>query len=106
MSDIDLSALSLSELKKLKKNVTKAIDSFATRQRQEALAALELKAKEMGFSLSELTGKQKAARAPNPPKYRHPEDASMTWSGRGRQPTWIKEGFAAGKSLDDFLIAD
>jgi DNA-binding protein H-NS len=28
----------------------------------------------------------------------------VTWSGRGRQPGWIKEALAKGKGLDDFLI--
>jgi DNA-binding protein H-NS len=38
--------------------------------------------------------------------YRHPENADQTWSGRGRQPDWMKEALAAGKSKDDFLIKD
>ena len=24
-------------------------------------------------------------------KYRHPEDSRLTWSGRGKQPGWLKE---------------
>lgn len=98
--------LSLAELQSLKKMVDKAIGQFEVRKRKEALAAIEAKAKEMGFSLNELTGKPKGtAKAPaSAPKYRHPENASMTWSGRGRQPGWIKEGLASGKSLEDFAI--
>ena len=38
------------------------------------------------------------------PKYRNPGNASETWSGRGRQPKWLEEKIAGGKSLDDFLI--
>ncbi len=33
------------------------------------------------------------------PKYRHPENTEITWSGRGRKPAWIVEGLEAGKSL-------
>ena len=39
-----------------------------------------------------------------PPKYRTPADASQTWTGRGRQPGWIKEALADNKSLDAFEI--
>jgi hypothetical protein len=53
MQSIDLSDMSLDELKKLQKDVTKAIDTFKERQRLEALAAVEAKAREMGFSLSD-----------------------------------------------------
>lgn len=105
MSDIDLSSLSLDELKVLQKRVNKAVETFAERQKQEALAALEMKAREMGFSLSELTGATKKSKSVGAPKYSNPTDPSLTWTGKGRQPNWIKEGLSAGKSLDDFLIA-
>lgn len=107
MSTIDVSALSKDELLKLRKDLDKAIENYDRRQRKEALAAAEAKAREMGFSLAELTG----GGAPgdkgtvNPPKYQHPENPELTWTGRGRQPAWIKEGLEEGKSLDHFLIA-
>ena len=37
-------------------------------------------------------------------KYRNPDDASQEWSGRGRQPNWIKAWTASGKSIDDTKI--
>ncbi len=105
MSEIDLTGLSLEELKALQKRVNKAVETYAERQKQEALAALEAKAREMGFSLSELTGAAKKSKTVGAPKYSHPTDPSLTWTGKGRQPNWIKEGLAQGKSLDDFLIS-
>lgn len=102
--NFDLSSMSLDELKKLQKDVTKAIETFKERQRLEALAAIEAKAKEMGFSLSELTGGTKKSASLSVPKYVHPENPALTWTGRGRQPRWIKEGLESGKSHDDFLI--
>lgn len=103
--NFDLNNMTLEELKDLQKDVNKAVASFEERKRKEALGALEAKAQEMGFSLSELTGgTKKSAKVAVPPKYQHPENSALTWSGRGRQPKWIKEGLNAGKSLDDFLI--
>ena len=104
MVDIDLDALSLGELKKLQSQVSNAIKTYEDRQRKAALVELEAKAAEMGFSLSELTGQSGRKAKVNPPKYRNPEDATQTWSGRGRHPAWIKHALARGESLDQFLI--
>ncbi|RDW13617.1 H-NS histone family protein [Paracoccus thiocyanatus] len=105
MTDIDLNALPLAELKQLEKNVAKAIASFEDRRKAEARAAAEAVAKEHGFSLGELAEMSPVQkRAAAAPKYRHPENPEITWSGRGRKPGWIVEGLEAGKSLDDFAI--
>ena len=34
------------------------------------------------------------------PKYRNPDDASQTWTGRGKPPAWI-----ANEDREKFLIA-
>ena len=99
-----INKLSLDELKALQKDVTKAIDEFEVKRRQEALAAVQAAAKEKGFTLADLVGNSKPQAVKAPPKYRHPENPSVTWSGRGRQPAWIKEALAAGKSLEEFAI--
>lgn len=107
MANIDLNTMELDELKKLQKDVTKAIENFEERKRLEALAAVEAKAHEMGFSLAELTGaatKKKAGKPTGIPKYVHPENPAKTWTGKGRQPAWIKDALDAGRSLDEFLI--
>jgi DNA-binding protein H-NS len=106
MAQIDIDDLSLSELKALHKKVAKAIEGYEERQKLQALAALEAKAREMGFSLSELTGapQGKSKRKPAAPKYRHPDDASITWTGKGRQPAWFKSAVTSGVSPDDLLV--
>jgi len=38
-------------------------------------------------------------------KYRHPDDQALQWSGRGRQPAWIKGWIASGKALDELNVA-
>jgi DNA-binding protein H-NS len=106
MTSIDLDSFSLAELKTLQKNVTKAIAEFSDRKKTEAMQALEAHAKELGFSLAELTGGKKARRSSGPvgAKYRHPEDAEVTWSGRGRQPAWYKDAVAAGKTPKSMAV--
>jgi DNA-binding protein H-NS len=34
-------------------------------------------------------------------KYRNPEDPTQQWTGRGRQPAWVKAWVTSGKSLED-----
>ena len=75
MADYDLEALSLSELKKMQKDVAKAISTFEDRQKAEARAKVEALAREIGYSLAELVGTEtKSARSPAAAKYRHPEN--------------------------------
>ncbi len=73
---INLEEMSLADLKKLQKDVEKAIAGFSERQRRAALAAAEAAVKEMGFSLSELVGGAKPSRSKGttPAKYRHPDN--------------------------------
>ena len=102
---IDLNTLSLKELKELRTRVNRHIDSFETRKKREALAAVEEKAKALGFSLNELVSASGARkRKPAKPKYANPADKSETWSGRGRKPRWIEAALKSGKKLEDMKI--
>lgn len=103
MTEIDLNALSIGDLRQLKKDVEKALSTIEQRRKQEALAAAEAAAKGLGFSLSELT-RSKSPRSINAPKFRHPENSDLTWSGRGRRPDWFNEALAGGAKEDDLLI--
>lgn len=106
MTSLDVDSLSLAELKTLRKDVTKAIAEFSDRKKTEAMQALEAHAKELGFSLAELTGVKKTRKSSGPlgEKYRHPENAEVTWSGRGRQPGWYKDAVAAGMTPESMSV--
>jgi DNA-binding protein H-NS len=105
MADLDLSGLSLKELRQLERDVLKAISGFEDRQKVEARAKLDALAKELGYSLTDLLGAGgKTSRSPGVPKYRHPDDSSQTWSGRGRKPKWYIDHISAGKNPNDFAI--
>ena len=103
---MNLEALSLRELKDLHAQVARAIATYEERKKMEALAELEEKARELGFSLAELTGTaaKTRKRAPAGPKYANPADASDTWSGRGRKPRWFSAALNAGKTPEDLAI--
>ena len=102
---MDLDALSLSELKQLRKDVDTAITNFTERERRKALAEVEAFARDRGLSPADLAGLAvKRTRKPAAPKYANPADPSQTWTGRGRRPRWVDAALASGKSLDDLSI--
>jgi len=39
-----------------------------------------------------------------PPKYRNTSPPYEAWSGRGKQPRWLKKALDAGGKLEDFKI--
>ncbi len=57
-----------------------------------------------GYSLT-----QNRPRRPYPkvaPKFHNPLEPSQTWAGRGKQPRWLIELLANGKSMDDLRISE
>lgn len=64
-----------------------------------------------GIDLADLVGvnqspEKASKREPRPAKYQYTdaEGNTRTWTGQGRQPVPIREGIAAGKTLNDFMI--
>ena len=104
----DLNRMTLKELVALRSDLDQAIADAQQSRKAEALKAAEQAAKSLGFSLAQLTkgsrSKTPKTKSALPPKYRHPENPEITWTGRGRRPGWITEGLASGKKLEDFAI--
>jgi DNA-binding protein H-NS len=101
---VHLETLSFSELRQLQAAVTEAIIGLE-QQKAEALAQVQALAEAKGYSLSDLTAPAVyMQRTATPPKYRHPENASLTWSGRGRMPRWFIQAMNAGKTPDELSI--
>src|SRR5690606_40189139 len=95
----------LKELKSLQSQVGDMIATYEQRKKQEALSALEEKAKALGYSLNELVGMAAARkRKPAKAKYANPANKSETWTGRGRKPRWFEAALKSGKSLEDMAI--
>ena len=104
---IDLESYSLKELKKIRGDVEKAISSFEQRKLVEARSELSTKASELGYSLDDLLGAVATRkRTPANPKYRHPAEPELTWTGRGRAPLRMVELENNGKSRSELPIAN
>ncbi|ASJ74627.1 hypothetical protein IMCC3135_22785 [Granulosicoccus antarcticus IMCC3135] len=121
--------MSLDKLKREKAKIEKAITAMEAKEKKAAMAKVVAIAKESGFDLAELVGNttravKKAISAPAEkaapaarkkkkvaakrgkvaPKYRNPEDSDMTWTGRGKQPIWVRDYLAAGGTLESITI--
>lgn len=105
MPDFNLAAMSLADLRDLQKSVAKAISTFEVRQKTEAREKVEMLARELGYTLAELAELEepKRKRAPSTKIYRHPENPTLTWSGRGRRPGWFVAHVGAGKDPGEIL---
>ncbi|MEC5399748.1 H-NS histone family protein [Uliginosibacterium sp. H1] len=119
---MELSKLSVTELKRLKTRVDAEIARRDDTTRKTLLKKVQKLASEAGVSLNDLLGSKPASparssgsKAPKKaaggsrgkvkPKYRNPNDANQTWTGRGRKPQWVAAWLANGKPLDGLLIS-
>lgn len=106
---MELSNLSVEELRQLQDRIEREIKLRRSRDKKTMLSKIKALAAENGYTLDELLELGPAAAAPTAtrtvaPKYRHPADSAVTWTGRGKQPRWVVEALASGKSLTDLLI--
>jgi DNA-binding protein H-NS len=109
--ELDLNTLSLRELKELQVRVNRAVVTYEDRRKKEALAELEDKARQLGFSLSELLSgqPQRATRTRTgggSAKFANPLNPSETWTGRGRKPKWFTEALAMGQTPDEMAVPE
>lgn len=100
----DIENMSRNELEQLRAEIEKAMASLDERRKAEARAAAENAAREYGFSLEDVLAASQKRKTKSAPKYRNPHDPRKTWTGRGRQPAWIKEALAEGRSLEEMAI--
>ena len=118
---IKLTGLNLNELKQLRSKVDVAIQKLEIANISKARVEVQKLAKEYGVSLESLTAdvpakkpskkrgrpartKTVKARKKVAPKYRHPDDASLSWTGRGLKPKWVVALLENDVKLDDLQI--
>lgn len=102
----DLTKLSDSELEALKEKAEKALKERQSSKRKEVIAQIKELAASIGVTVDIQEGEKKAERKTGKvaARYRNPNDASLTWSGRGLAPKWMQELLAAGRNKAEFEI--
>lgn len=103
---MDLSSLSLIELKQLAQDIPAEIKKREEQDKKIVLDELKALAEARGFDLAHLLGKDSKTRVSKPVavKYRHPDNADLTWTGRGRKPGWVEAWLGQGKQLEALAV--
>ena len=106
MAAINVDKMSLKELIALEGKIKGAIAEARTKERSELKGKVAALALSHGFSITELFGGHGAGKvkAMGIPKYANPDDATDTWTGRGRKPNWLVARLKKGADLADFAI--
>jgi DNA-binding protein H-NS len=105
---MDLSTLTVAQLRDLQQQIPAELKRREQQEKLNILSEVRAFAKARGFALEELVGKDvpkaKVAGGKVKVKYRHPKDASLQWTGRGRQPRWVAEWLAGGGKIEGLAV--
>lgn len=107
---MDISKLSFAELRELQQLIPQEMKRREAQEKANVLNELKAVAKARGYSLDDLLGKEaklpkaKTGTGTVKVKYRHPENAELQWTGRGRQPKWVESWLKSGGTLDKLAV--
>lgn len=121
---MDIKNVSLPELRRLAIKIEKEIERREQADKKGLLNKLKKLAEEQGFDFAALVGLEAPAAKPATAKakkaekagakaskkaggqikFRHPEDASIGWTGHGRKPGWVIAWLEAGKPLEELAV--
>ena len=103
---MDLSNLTLDELQDLQKRIPAEMKRREKQEKVLVLNEVKALAEARGFTIEELMDREAkvAKRGSVKVKYRHPQDANLTWTGRGRMSKWVAQWLADGNTLEALLV--
>ncbi|MGA0585537.1 H-NS family nucleoid-associated regulatory protein [Dyella sp. KRB-257] len=108
---INLDSLSPAELQSLIKTAEAQMESARKNQVQQVRTRIDALLKGAGLSIDDVYPRRggkgaKGTKASVAPKYRNPENAAQTWSGRGKRPLWFSAALKKkGVTAESLLIA-
>ena len=102
---MDLSNLSATDLRNLQEQVKRELKKRESHDLQKAKDEILAIAQRVGLPLKELIATNSRGKGGTvAARFRNPGDSGQQWTGRGRQPKWVKDWLDSGKSIDDLRI--
>lgn len=92
--------LPYAELKAIRDSVSALMAEKLEAEKVALLEEISERAAKLGFDPLELISRNSTAKQ----KYRHPDNSTLTWSGRGRPPAWLLELEENGQNRDNFKV--
>jgi DNA-binding protein H-NS len=96
MKRVDLQSMSVDELWALYEILVAELGQKIAAEHE----ALDVRLRQLGAAPEKLKRPYPKVAA----KYRNPKNPGETWTGRGKQPRWLRDEIQSGKQLADFLI--
>jgi DNA-binding protein H-NS len=102
----DLHDLSATELKAMISNAEKALKNIHLNKRKEVINQIKDLAASIGATVDIHEDDKKIVRKGNKVavKYRDPNNAENTWTGRGVMPIWLRDFINSGRDRSEFLV--
>ena len=96
----------LDELIAQRDALQRQIDVLEADRRATLIARAHAALKALGVSAADLVPSRvgRKVRSPAPAPVRYRVGNGNTWTGRGKQPVWLRAALAQGRSLGDFLV--
>jgi len=105
---MDLSTLSVAQLRDLQQQIPNELKRRESQEKANILNEVRAFAKARGYAIEELLTKEAKVKTVSggkvKVKYRHPQNAELEWTGRGRKPKWVEAWLASGASIDALLV--
>jgi len=102
MARSTLEGMSLDDLWSLHKRVVSILEQRLNHEKQKLEQQLEELSRKCGGPPSDIPQRRRYPKVPQ--KYCNPEYPAQTWSGRGKQPRWVKTLVDKGATLEDLRV--
>ena len=105
-SSTSLEGLSLDDLKQLVSDAEKEMQRKRKAEVRNVRQQIEKLASDIGMTPAEVLAfdKRKSSKTVGEPKYRNPDNAAQTWTGRGKRPQWFIDAENKGISREAMEI--
>lgn len=101
---MDLSKITDSDLRSLQAQIKEELKKREQDEIEKAREQVLEIARRIGIPVKQLVGSTRVKTGAVAVRFRHPDVPSQQWTGRGRQPKWVKEWVEQGKTLEALRV--